>query len=442
MIVNDWKQIFVGFILASWILVSYYSANVNNNDGAFVSNDLGWRRPKPVYIQEEDERSVQNVQDTKPFNASAAKSILYFTSYFDMTDFEFGFGNEPFHRYGCPETNCWTTADRDALDSIADFDAVLFHMRDLGANPLRVPNQKKRRPHQRYVMFLMESPVNDQFPYDKVKSFFNWTMTYRPDSDVPRPYGYVEPIEAPFEYPPRTSPSEWRAVNKTAVKHGAIKSKDKMVAWIVSNCKTDSQREVYVRELQKHIQVDVMGGCGDIKCDTKNHRAFTDSCTQAVEERYKFYLSFENSICDHYATEKFFKRLSLTTVPVVMGGSDYAKLAPPQSYINIDDFADPKALADFLLELDRDPERYLAYFWWKDFYRSRMDREQKAKSMCLLCAKLNDPKEPVKVYEDLGSWWREGSHCRRKGQHAWSKFTGKGNLIDEFMERVMGTAGR
>jgi hypothetical protein len=43
---------------------------------------------------------------------------------------------------------------------------------DNGHIPL--PNQKRRRGQQRYVMFLMESPLNDNFPYEKFGGFFNW----------------------------------------------------------------------------------------------------------------------------------------------------------------------------------------------------------------------------------------------------------------------------
>ena len=36
--------------------------------------------------------------------------------------------------------------------------------------------------------------IMQQFPY-RFASFFNWTMSYRPDSDVYRPYGYIEPAD-------------------------------------------------------------------------------------------------------------------------------------------------------------------------------------------------------------------------------------------------------
>jgi hypothetical protein len=50
----------------------------------------------------------------------------------------------------------------------------------------------------------------------------------------------------------------------------AAQNKTKLVAWIVSNCHSNSGRERYVEELKKHISVDVYGGCGTLKCDNQN----------------------------------------------------------------------------------------------------------------------------------------------------------------------------
>ncbi len=67
-------------------------------------------------------------------------------------------------------------------ESLADFekfDAIVFHIRDMDNGKIPIPNQKRRLPNQRYIMFLMESPLNDGFPYERFGGFFNWTMTYR-----------------------------------------------------------------------------------------------------------------------------------------------------------------------------------------------------------------------------------------------------------------------
>lgn len=54
-----------------------------------------------------------------------------------------------------------------------------------------------------------------------------------------------------------------------------------------------------------------------------------------MERDYNFYLSFENSICVDYVTEKFYNALLFNTVPIVYGGGNYSRLAPTMSYINI-----------------------------------------------------------------------------------------------------------
>ena len=46
-----------------------------------------------------------------------------------------------------------------------------------------------------------------------------------------------------------------------------------MAAWFVSNCKTFSGRNEYVRLLQKFVQVDVYGNCGTMQCDKNKNEA-------------------------------------------------------------------------------------------------------------------------------------------------------------------------
>ena len=51
----------------------------------------------------------------------------------------------------------------------------------------------------------------------------------------------------------------------------------------------------YYKELSKYIPVDIYGKCGNM-CGS--------GCEAMVSRDYKFYLAFENSFCDGYATEK------------------------------------------------------------------------------------------------------------------------------------------
>ena len=115
-------------------------------------------------------------------------------------------------------------------------------------------------------------------------------MTYRRDSDVLAPYGTFRPSTKPTSV--ETIPNRVRDLPKP-----------KLVAWVVSNCKTPSKREDFVSELQKHVPVDIFGKCGTKSCPGTRTNS---ECGSLLERDYMFYLAFENSNCMDYITEKFF----------------------------------------------------------------------------------------------------------------------------------------
>ena len=98
---------------------------------------------------------------------------------------------------------------------------------------------------------------------------------------------------------------------------------------------------------------------------------------------------------------------------------DYARSAPLNSYIHVDDFESPKALAAYLHKLDQDDELYNGYFRWKgtgQFINTHF--------FCRLCAVLHDDIRP-KSYRDVNTWWRGPGVCtpgswRRQGKHRFS----------------------
>ena len=60
-------------------------------------------------------------------------------------------------------------------------------------------------------------------------------------------------------------------------------------------------------------------------------------------QNYKFYLSFENSLCTDYVSEKLFTRaLKERVVPIVMNRADMSRFAPEHTYINVFEYENPK----------------------------------------------------------------------------------------------------
>jgi hypothetical protein len=181
------------------------------------------------------------------------------------------------------------------------------------------------------------------------------------------------------------------------------RGKKKLVAWFVSHCPTPIRREEYVRQLSQFIQVDIYGKCGNLSgC------ANDEKCRQLLRTDYKFYLSFENSWCPDYVTEKFYRPLLYDTVPIVLGGVDYDQFAPPHSYINALDFPSAKELAEYLHLLDRNEDLYARYFDWKRNYDVALPAND---GWCDLCKMANDPNQPIKVYPDIQQWWMDQGKC-------------------------------
>ena len=99
-------------------------------------------------------------------------------------------------------------------------------------------------------------------------------------------------------------------------------------------------------------------------------------------------------------------------IPVVMGAApeDYKRVAPPHSYIHVDDFESPRELADYLIKLDRNDDLYNEYFGWKGAWH-----HMETSFWCRLCAMLYKPRSSHS-YSDLERWWRGPGVCIGKEQ--------------------------
>lgn len=84
---------------------------------------------------------------------------------------------------------------------------------------------------------------------------------------------------------------------------------------------------------------------------------------------------------------------------------DYARVAPPNSYIHVDDFSSPKELARYLLYLDQNATAYGEFFQWKgtgEFINTKF--------WCRLCAMLHQEGHSEDSV-DVDAWWRGPGTC-------------------------------
>lgn len=318
-------------------------------------------------------------------------------------------GQELFLQEECNVNKCMITYDIDTADALVFQNSdVLVHM-----------NQSKRK-DQVWIAYFLESPPHTfDRRFDRLhrgKHEFNWTASYRHDSDLVTPYAKFVPfndklreyenliINDNFHNDKQMKKSFYE---QSTEKHKKlIQQKRGKVAWFASNCNAANDRLEYAKELSKYIQVDIYGKCGKFTCDKWNQT----NCATMLNKEYKFYLSFENSNCRHYITEKLFinaygyNQPDYLLVPIVMGSpqTDYELIAPPKSFIHVDQFKSAQELAKYLLYLDLNDPDYYAYFYWKT-----MGNFIDTKFFCRICALLHEAAitGKTKSYSNIKSWW-------------------------------------
>ena len=142
------------------------------------------------------------------------------------------------------------------------------------------------------------------------------------------------------------------------------------IVYVQSDCYTPSDRETYMKEMMKHINVDSYGRC-------VNNRKMPDEINGFIKlhspeyykflAQYKFNIAFENAICNDYMTEKLFRPFEVGAIPVVMGSPVVKDWMPNEkSAIFVNDFKHPKDLAEFIKYLNSNDTEYSEYMKYKD----------------------------------------------------------------------------
>ena len=329
----------------------------------------------------------------RAYNNKGKKLLLIYSTWFRMP--QWGIWTESLlrkefaHCHG--SNNCIATYNKGKLH---EADALLFHGRDIeiyrngmySASVLRDLRQASGTYDQKWIFLSHETPQRDVSIYRPYDGIFNWTATYNRNSDVFAPYGQYVKLDAP---------------HPTTINYA--KTKKYLAAWPVSNCDVKLRLE-YALELEKYIPLTVYGSCGRFfksrgECPRRNK-----NCHDRLG-LYKFYFAFENEFCHDWMTEKYWRAIKVDSVPVVMG-ENFEGLAIPGSYIDVNNFPSIKALAEYLLYLDKNDDEYNKYFSHKTSYK-----EAGISYFCAICDKLNSNEFTRKTKVDLSNRYSFQKTC-------------------------------
>ncbi len=155
-------------------------------------------------------------------------------------------------------------------------------------------------------------------------------------------------------------------------------------------------------------QVDIFGSCGNLSCP----RSREATCETVLDEQYKFYLAFENSICLDYVTEKCFRRMQSRLVPIVLSRKVAEPLLPNDSFIAVDDFHSVSDLAKFLHFLNTNDTEYLKFLSWRSQWTISDWSPVGTCGFCQLCQMLSaNSSLPSKTWHNFHYWWVTQSDC-------------------------------
>ncbi|XP_061719784.1 alpha-(1,3)-fucosyltransferase C-like [Cydia pomonella] len=356
-----------------------------------------------------------------PYIIRTREKTKYILLWTEASSFPLNFlrhGFDAFTSNDCQYTNCYVSHNVSDLKALAHFDAIIFNGKDLPAmKPISYHWPPYRSPSQKYVYANVESPQNYPICDSHFNDFFNWTWTYRLDSDLR--WGYFRVYDLAGKVVGPRKDMHWQELDPVDDQTKTrFSSKSIAAAWFVSYCKSRSRREKFVEDLEQELDryglsFHIYGLCGIRKCPRGN-----PACGKVLEKKYYFYFAFENSISEEYVTEKVLTALNHYTVPIVFGGANYSRFLPPGSFLDARELGAKRLAARMAAIIDDhktgNGSLYYDFFRWRNHYKFKATLE--TEDVCSMCKLLNDPAAMLEntVYSNLPEWWiGKGMTCTK-----------------------------
>lgn len=351
--------------------------------------------PNLNFSQYEDPGQREMKGKFKRFGQRQTKIILLWTTHFYSQVWK-GLHPSILDEYmdeaKCRIRDCVITYDKRKITTadVVVFHGVDFTYKNYTAEHFHALSSVRPR-KQRWLFWMHETPI--YYPeLEDYDDLFNWTMTFSRQSSIYHPY-YSYTRLAEDDDPPS------KYTNFAT-------GKEKKVVWMVSHC--GMTRSDYAMELQKYTDVTVFGLCGASFDNMAGICSKTQSVCMKELQRYKFYLAFENSFCEDYVTEKYYKfGLMYGLVPIVMGAKYDHLNTIPGSYIDVSEFSSIEELGQYINYLDTHDDEYNKYFLWKNHFKVTDGIDK----MCLICHAAHDLTHKDHVYKNFHQFWSVRNLC-------------------------------
>ncbi|KAI5643538.1 glycosyltransferase family 10 (fucosyltransferase) c-term domain-containing protein [Phthorimaea operculella] len=297
------------------------------------------------------ESHIEEVPDTEEPVKPALKYILQWTkpNFF----FSQSFGQQGFIDRNCLYTNCYVTNDSNYLRDYTKFDVIAFygpHLVQQKKYSSKRALPQKRSPHQKYVFVSIESSAYYPVCKDYFDGFFNWTWTFKTDSDSRWGYLVVRDMD------------------------GKVLGPNTEMHWI------------------KHE--DMLSPPDELKSILRGKK--------------------KAAACEDYVTEKLTRALLNNAVPIVYGGANYSRFMPDGAYLNARELGVSTLAAkmnELMNDFDQYADYFR---WTNHYRYENMNTEKDTNNYCAICTILNDEKKVKqnKIYKDFRKWWNNPNTCK------------------------------
>ncbi|XP_068631632.1 alpha-(1,3)-fucosyltransferase 10 [Battus philenor] len=254
----------------------------------------------------------------------------------------------------CPDNiECDIYSNR-SIEDLYNIDGYLFYGSNINFDDLPLP----RIYNKIWGLYHEESPRNvEELMHEEVLNLFNFSSTFSRFSDVPYPLQYLQSLE---------DVTSLKYFVSTAEKNKYLKEISPVI-YMQTDCETSTERDAYVKELMKFVNIDSYGGCLNNKVmptkfiEDYLNNLHDDEILRFIA-RYKFVIAIENGVCNDYITEKLWRAIKIGTVPIYFGSPLVRDWLPNnKSAILLEDFPSPEIMSKHISYLLNDDNLYETY---------------------------------------------------------------------------------